>query len=853
MGIAHNEPALRRRGRRGPGQPEPAPLPPLPDDLPPGWRWHRRGVDVQLEAPDGWTTNWYYKPERAAAEARRRVLSQPKEKRVSTETEAPPIRRGSPVRLSTSSPAADSDRQELALAQIRRDGGTQARQGNNEDVVEEYTAAMREERWRWHDGNALTVFFDGEHHWLGDGFHRCEAASRAGLLTVPCEVRQGSRRDAVLFACGANDSHGLRRTRQDVRRAIEILLRDEEWGKWSNAEIARRVGCSDMTVGTVRKELESTSQIGRLTERVGADGRVRQAARYIPQPATPDDLAAAGFLVMRSSQKPGQVKLLTAGKAADYYASAPAAAAAARERIKERSAPPARPANAPSEAEYFAAVAAFAEHGYTLSCAARTDGQRGCPPYWVTNPKGRPQHCERWSEVAAAMGRLGEPAPDRILLHRDLQTWQQRAAAVGCVLEFDGTGYTLMLPSGKKMVGVRHGAEDLTAHIKELEAAPTRDLGAEHDALLAAGRESGEARRFFAGEESPPAQPRCFDCKTTEGLVVTDGPNKFHLCLSCRISRGIALQVGLSEEATARGWTYRNQGGCFKIEKNGMFIVWVNHDPKGGAYDRETLRLKAVAEIESRVAAELPPVAPPPSKHPPCKDCGVTASVLIGKVCEGCYMVAQAEQWAEGHPEAHWRLKSARDIARRDTDPDRQRARLAHIADVAAELKLDLDAPAPEPPNPAPVEEFDELDVRALRAGLGIGWKDGRFVVWEGRSQTSYSYYPPEAWAQAKARVEHLIEEKEAGHVPPAEEPAEDNPMARNPDHERRYDRAERALAALLEKITAEEARLLAALLIDDEEYEPGDNAAEALWVLWTSLAHQNPVRLAVGLGEAQL
>ena len=201
---------------------------------------------------------------------------------MSTDTE---IRKGIGLRLSS------TGLQDLALLELRRDGGTQARTGNNEETTEEYAGAMRDGRWQWHQGNALIVFRDDEGtHWLADGFHRIEAAARAALPTVPCDVRPGSRRDAVLFAVGANNSYGLRRTRQDVRRAIELLLRDEEWVKWANIEIARRVGCSNATVGTVRSELESTFQIERLTERKGADGKTRSLpAPAAPAPAAPLD------------------------------------------------------------------------------------------------------------------------------------------------------------------------------------------------------------------------------------------------------------------------------------------------------------------------------------------------------------------------------------------------------------------------------------------------------------------------------------------------------------------------------------------------------------------------------------
>lgn len=66
---------IETRGRRlGPGQPEPEPWPEAPD----GWRWNRRGPPAHLIAPDGWRTADYNYPDRALAEAQRRILSQPK-------------------------------------------------------------------------------------------------------------------------------------------------------------------------------------------------------------------------------------------------------------------------------------------------------------------------------------------------------------------------------------------------------------------------------------------------------------------------------------------------------------------------------------------------------------------------------------------------------------------------------------------------------------------------------------------------------------------------------------------------------------------------------------------------------
>jgi len=103
----------------------------------------------------------------------------------------------------------------------------------------------------------IVVFHDGATYWLSDGYHRLEAADEAGLKEVTAEVRPGTKRDATLYACGANRDHGLRRTRADVRRAITTLVMDAEWGSLTNRVIAATVGCSDKTVAVVRDQLGS--------------------------------------------------------------------------------------------------------------------------------------------------------------------------------------------------------------------------------------------------------------------------------------------------------------------------------------------------------------------------------------------------------------------------------------------------------------------------------------------------------------------------------------------------------------------------------------------------------------------
>lgn len=140
----------------------------------------------------------------------------------------------------------------LRIDQIRLDGGTQMRVGpRNPEALNDYKAAIQ-------DGLQLppvVVFHDGRDYWLADGFHRWSAHKELDLRDIDADVREGSKRDAILFSVGANASHGLRRTNQDKRRAVETLLKDEEWGGWSDREIARKAHVDHKFVGKLRADL----------------------------------------------------------------------------------------------------------------------------------------------------------------------------------------------------------------------------------------------------------------------------------------------------------------------------------------------------------------------------------------------------------------------------------------------------------------------------------------------------------------------------------------------------------------------------------------------------------------------
>jgi hypothetical protein len=139
----------------------------------------------------------------------------------------------------------------LSLDHIQTDGGTQPREYLNELVLGEYTEAMANGA----EFPPLVLFYDGRHYWLADGFHRFFAAKKHGVEGICAEVHQGTRRDALLYAAGANATHGLRRTNADKRRAVLTLLQDAEWQRWSNREIARQCGVTHAFVGKLRRDI----------------------------------------------------------------------------------------------------------------------------------------------------------------------------------------------------------------------------------------------------------------------------------------------------------------------------------------------------------------------------------------------------------------------------------------------------------------------------------------------------------------------------------------------------------------------------------------------------------------------
>ena len=138
----------------------------------------------------------------------------------------------------------------------------------------------------------VVVFYDDSDYWLAEGFHRWLAHERAGRSEIDAEIREGGKRDAQLYAVGSNATHGKRRTNADKRRAVATLLRDAEWGEWSDRHIAKVCRVSQPLVSDVRNELTESGFQFPATRKC-SDGREMNVSQIGCNSAQESQLAPA--------------------------------------------------------------------------------------------------------------------------------------------------------------------------------------------------------------------------------------------------------------------------------------------------------------------------------------------------------------------------------------------------------------------------------------------------------------------------------------------------------------------------------------------------------------------------------
>jgi hypothetical protein len=158
---------------------------------------------------------------------------------------------------------------------------TDCRDERPDEETEEIIARYAEAMGNGDDFPLPVVFDDGTVLRLADGKKRLLAAKRIGRKDIRAEIHVGGLKEAVLYAAGANLTHGVVSSRADKRRAVAALLRVAS--ELSDREIGRKCGVDHKTVAAVRGEL--TGEIPQSSLRTGADGRTIDVSGIGARPA----------------------------------------------------------------------------------------------------------------------------------------------------------------------------------------------------------------------------------------------------------------------------------------------------------------------------------------------------------------------------------------------------------------------------------------------------------------------------------------------------------------------------------------------------------------------------------------
>ena len=207
--------------------------------------------------------------------------------------------------------------QKFPIREIVLNQRCQARVEPHPDIVDEYAAAYRSKAKM----PPVDVFIvDGAPH-LIDGWHRISGAIKAEATWITCEiVGTGTLEEAVWKALAANQTHGIRRTNEDKRRAVRLALESPIGNEQSNRVIAEHVGVGDQIVASVRAEFEASRRVATCVnhapepvKRTGKDGKSYTVKPKAPKPEPAPEPVAVGYPVEDDVPLPHELEASSPG------------------------------------------------------------------------------------------------------------------------------------------------------------------------------------------------------------------------------------------------------------------------------------------------------------------------------------------------------------------------------------------------------------------------------------------------------------------------------------------------------------------------------------------------------------
>ena len=199
------------------------------------------------------------KPKTAKEPAKKETKSKAKETKKKTKEPAKTKETPIPPELSK-----ESQTSLVNLSKIIKDN-TQIRIHLDEKTIKEYTQQYKDHRKQplfFSSLPPIEVVYDkkSKKYFMSDGFHRTEAFTRAfpDEKEIEAVVYFGNEKEAILRAIGANQAHGLPRTKADKFNAMETLLLDDEWIEYSDNHLCKLAGCSKAIIKNVLKKWEES-------------------------------------------------------------------------------------------------------------------------------------------------------------------------------------------------------------------------------------------------------------------------------------------------------------------------------------------------------------------------------------------------------------------------------------------------------------------------------------------------------------------------------------------------------------------------------------------------------------------
>jgi hypothetical protein len=148
----------------------------------------------------------------------------------------------------------DRETRKVEIESLRLEECCQAREKLDDEALVVYAEAYSEEDHGLPPIEVVDV--DGDLV-VVDGFHRVAAARMAGRKFITVDVvTSGNLEFASWEALSKNHDHGVRRTRDDKKKAVWLALDNDIGQEQSSREIAKHLGVSHTFVGKIREKWE---------------------------------------------------------------------------------------------------------------------------------------------------------------------------------------------------------------------------------------------------------------------------------------------------------------------------------------------------------------------------------------------------------------------------------------------------------------------------------------------------------------------------------------------------------------------------------------------------------------------